>query len=86
MKRMLVRMDSSDSSSEEGEEEWMKFNYMRRGGQVYRVNRYAGGRSIARFETVLHNFGGEYIPAGQYVFPFSFKTGEEYPASFCVSD
>lgn len=37
-----------------------------------------------RFSTVLHNFGGSYIPAGQYSFPFSFKTGENYPSTFRV--
>jgi len=31
---------------------------------------------------VLHNFGGNFIPSGQYSFPFSFKTGENYPASY----
>ena len=33
---------------------------------------------------ILHNFGGQYIPPGQYVFPFSYKTGENFPASFSV--
>ena len=50
------------------------------------ITRYTGERSIARFETVLFNFGGSFIPAGQYSFPFSFKTGDNYPASFIVRD
>ena len=77
-------MDSSDSSSDEGEEESMKYNYIKMGGQVHQIYRYSGGRIVAKFQAVLHNFGGQFIPAGQYSFPFSFKTGEDYPASFCV--
>lgn len=48
------------------------------------IIRYSGERQIARFDQVLFNFGGSFIPAGQYSFPFSFKTGENYPASFAV--
>lgn len=51
-------MDSSDSSSDEGEEESMKYNYVRQGGQVYQVYRYSGGRIVAKFQSVLYNFGG----------------------------
>lgn len=54
-------------------------------GQLKEIKRYCGGKIIARFSTVLHNFGGSFIPAGQYSFPFSFKTGENYPASYRVS-
>ena len=53
--------------------------------QLKEIKRYCGGRIIAKFQTVLHNFGGSFIAAGQYSFPFSFKTGENYPASFKVS-
>jgi hypothetical protein len=51
--------------------------------EIIRLN---GERQIARFDQVLHNFGGSFIPAGQYSFPFSFKTGENYPASYIVSN
>jgi len=53
----------------------MKYNYVRINGQVNQVYRYSGGKIIAKFSSVLHNFQGSFIPAGQYVFPFSFKTG-----------
>ena len=48
------------------------------------IKRHSGGRIIAKFSTVLHNFGGNFIPMGQYSFPFSFKTGDMYPASYMV--
>lgn len=54
-------------------------------GILKEIKRHSGGRIIAKFETVLHNFGGNFIPMGQYSFPFSFKTGEHYPASFKVN-
>ena len=79
-----MKMDSTDSSSEEGEEESMKYQYIRVGDTIKQISRYSGGKIIIKSTNVLHNFGGQYIPAGQYVFPFSFKTGEDYPASFCV--
>lgn len=62
----------------------MKFNYVRRGDQIVEIKRYSGGRIIARFENVIYDFGGQFIPPGQYSFPFSFKTGQNYPASFSV--
>lgn len=62
----------------------MKFNYVRRGDQIVEIKRYSGGRIIARFENVIYDFGGQFIPPGQYSFPFSFKTGQNYPASFRV--
>lgn len=77
-------MDSSDSEEHEHEEESMKYNYVMDRGQLKEIKRYSGGRIIAKFSTVLHNFGGNYIPAGQYSFPFSFKTGDHYPASYRV--
>jgi hypothetical protein len=52
--------------------------------QLKEIKRYSGGRIIAKFQSVLYNFGGSFIPAGQYSFPFSFKTGENYSASFKV--
>ena len=55
-------------------------------GQLKEIKRYSGGRIIAKFSTVLHNFGGNFIPMGQYSFPFSFKTGDHYPASYRVND
>lgn len=60
----------------------MRYNYVRRGDQIIEIKRYSGGRIISRFSSVLHNFGGSFIPPGQYCFPFSFKTGSDYPASF----
>ena len=53
-------------------------------GTLKEITRYSGEKKIARFDSVLHNFGGSFIPAGQYSFPFSFKTGESFPASFIV--
>lgn len=76
-------MDSSDSE-DIVEDESMKFKYVRRGNQVIEIIRRTGGRIISRFRNVLYNFGGSFIPPGQYSFPFSFKTGEDYPASFMV--
>lgn len=43
-------------------------------GRYVRVHKYYGTRTIAKFKTCLYNFGGDYIPGGQYIFPFSFKT------------
>ncbi len=77
-------MESSDSSDNEGEDESMKFNYVKRGNNVVEIKRYSGGRIISRFSHVLYNFGGSFIPPGQYSFPFCFKTGADYPASFMV--
>lgn len=77
-------MDSSDSSDNEGEPESMKFNYVMENGVLKKITRHSGGRIISRFANCLYNFGGSFIPAGQYSFPFSFKTGENYPASFRV--
>ena len=77
-------MDSSDSEDNEHPEESMKFNYVMDRGQLKEIKRYSGGRIVAKFSTVLHNFGGNYIPIGQYSFPFSFKTGDHYPASYRV--
>ena len=77
-------MDSSDSEEHEHEEEWAKYNYVMDRGQLKEIKRYSGGRIISKFSTVLHNFGGSFIPMGQYSFPFSFKTGEHYPASYKV--
>jgi hypothetical protein len=37
---------------------------------------------LADFKSILYNFGGSYIPPGQYSFPFSFKSGENWPASY----
>ena len=68
-------MESSDSSDHPGEEESMKYKYVKRGEQIVEITRYVGGRIISRFCHVLHNFGGTFIPPGQYSFPFSFKTG-----------
>ena len=62
----------------------MKFNYVKRGNQIIEIKRYHGARMIARFSHVLYSFGGSFIPPGQYSFPFRFKTGEDYPASFMV--
>lgn len=62
----------------------MRYNYVRRGDQIIEIKRYSGGRIISRFSSVIHNFGGSFIPPGQYCFPFSFKTGSDYPASFMV--
>lgn len=79
-------MDTSDSSSDEGEDETMKYNFVRYGGnRMKEIKRYSGGRLISKSDNCLHNFGGQFIPAGQYVFPFNFKTMENYPASFCVN-
>lgn len=30
---------------------------------------------MVKFKSVLYDFGGQYIPPGQYSFPFSFKSG-----------
>ena len=81
---MHIKMDTTDSSSEQGEEEYTKYRYVRHGGQLKEIMRRTGGRIIVKTDSVLHNFGGQFIPAGQYVFPFSYKTGENFPASFCV--
>ncbi len=43
-------------------------------GRIVRVHKYSGEKIIAKFKTCLYDFGGNYIPAGQYSFPFSFKT------------
>ena len=77
-------MDTSDSSSEQGEDEYSKFTYVRSAGQIKKVTRHVGGKIIVKTNNILHNFGGQFIPPGQYVFPFSYKTGENYPASFTV--
>jgi hypothetical protein len=77
-------MDSSDSEDHEHEEESMKYNYVMDRGQLKEIKRYCGGRIVSKFSTVLHNFGGSFIPMGQYSFPFSFKTGDHYPASYKV--
>lgn len=62
----------------------MRYNYIKRGNQIVEIKRYHGARMIARFSHVLYSFGGSFIPPGQYSFPFRFKTGEDYPASFMV--
>ena len=62
----------------------MRYNYIKRGNQVVEIKRYHGGRIISRFSHILYSFGGQFIPPGQYSFPFCFKTGEDYPASFVV--
>lgn len=85
IQKFHVRMDSSDSQDGEHEEESMKYNYVMDHGQLKQIQRYCGGRIVAKFSTVLHNFGGSFIPAGQYSFPFSFKTGDFYPASYRVN-
>jgi hypothetical protein len=84
IKDYRVHMESSDSSDHPGDDESMKYNYVKRGNQVIQIKRYSGSREIARFAHVLYNFGGSFIPPGQYSFPIAFKTGEEYPASFMV--
>lgn len=77
-------MDSSDSEDEYHDES-TKYNYIRRGDQIIELKRYTGGRIIARFSHILYSFGGSFIPPGQYSFPFRFKTGEDYPATFSVT-
>lgn len=77
-------MESSDSEDEMGPDESVRFNYVKRGNSIYEIKRYTGGRIISRFSHVLYSFGGSTIPPGQYSFPFRFKTGEDYPASFMV--
>lgn len=62
----------------------MRYNYVMDHGQLKEIKRYSGGRIISKFSTILHNFGGNFIPMGQYSFPFSFKTGDHYPASYRV--
>jgi hypothetical protein len=62
----------------------MRYNYIRNGNQIIEIKRYAGGRIISRLSSVLYKFRETYITPGQYSFPFSFKTGEDYPASFVV--
>lgn len=79
-----IRMDSSDSDEHPGEDDSFKYRYVDDGVVLREITKYTGERSIARFTHVLHNFGGSFIPAGQYSFPFSFKTGENYPASYMV--
>jgi hypothetical protein len=79
-----MRMDSSDSEDHPGEEEWSRFNYVMDGVLIKEITRHTGERKIARFDNVIYNFGGSFIPAGQYSFPFSFKTGDNFPASFIV--
>jgi hypothetical protein len=78
-------MDTTDSSSEQGEEESSKHNYVTYGGRIYQVRRRTGGRIIVKNTSILHNFGGQYILPGQYVFPFCYKTAENFPASFSVN-
>lgn len=68
-------METTDSSSEQGEEEATKYSYARVGNRVKQFYRKSGGRVIVKTTNVLHNFGGQFIPPGQYVFPFSYKTG-----------
>lgn len=77
-------MDSSDSEDHPGEDESSKYRYVMDGSFLKEIIKYSGERPIARFENVLYNFEGSFIPAGQYAFPFSFKTGENYPASYMV--
>ena len=78
-------MDSSDSEDHPGDDESAKYKYVKRGPQhIYEIIKYEGAKNICRFDHVLYNFGGSFIPAGQYSFPFSFKTGDKYPASFVV--
>jgi hypothetical protein len=79
-----IRMDTTDSSSEQGEEEFTKFKYVRIGNRVKQIYKRTGGKIIVATNNVLHNFGGQFIPPGQYVFPFSYKTGDNFPASFSV--
>ena len=79
-----IRMDSSDSEEHPGEDDSFKYRYVDDGVVLREITKYTGERSIARFTHVLFNFGGSFIPAGQYSFPFSFKTGENYPASYMV--
>lgn len=75
-------MQTTDSSSEQGEEQFTKFSYARSGNTLKRIYKRSGGRLIVKTTNVLHNFGGQFIPPGQYVFPFSYKTAENYPASY----
>ena len=77
-------MDSSDSEDHPGEDNFMKYRYYRQGNMVKEIIKHTGEKSIAKFDNLVYNFGGSFIPAGQYSFPFSFKTGESYPASFIV--
>ena len=68
-------MDSSDSDDNPAEDESMRYNYVKRGNQIIEIRRYSGGRVHARFSNPIYNFGGSFIPPGQYSFPFRFKTG-----------
>jgi hypothetical protein len=68
-------MDSSDSEDNRGDDECAKYRYVTDGVILKEITKYEGQRRIARFDSVLYNFGGSFIPAGQYSFPFSFKTG-----------
>lgn len=68
-------MDSSDSEDHPGEDESAKYRYVQDGVLLKEIIRHSGEKQISRFENVLYNFEGSLIPAGQYTFPFSFKTG-----------
>lgn len=84
MQMIRIRMDSSDSEDQLGEDESSKYRYVQDGSFLKEIIKHSGEKQIARFENILYNFGGSFIPAGQYAFPFSFKTGENYPASYMV--
>ena len=79
-----MRMDSSDSEDHPGEDEYAQYNYVMDGILLKEITKHSGEKKIARFDSVIYNFGGSFIPAGQYSFPFSFKTGDTFPASFVV--
>jgi len=68
-------MESSDSEDNPGQDDSFKLRYVQDGPVLKEITKYTGEKSIARFQQVLFNFGGSFIPAGQYSFPFSFKTG-----------
>jgi hypothetical protein len=84
MQMIRIRMDSSDSEDHPGDDDSSKYRYVQDGSFIKEIIKHSGEKQIARFENILYNFGGSFIPAGQYAFPFSFKTGENYPASYMV--
>ncbi len=80
-----IRMDSSDSEDHPGDDDSFKYRYVQEGGFLKEITKHTGQRKIANFESILFNFEGQFVPPGQYAFPFSFKTGENYPASYMVT-
>lgn len=75
-----ITSDSSDSDEQLPKNQPMYLK--KKNGEIYEVVRYENDKKLVKEKLKLYKWNSEYIPAGQYQFPFQFSLNKEWPGTY----